>query len=69
MAKKEKISEKSDKEILDLLTESRAKLRDERFAAAGSRAKNPNAKRILRRDIARALTEQGRRAKASGTAK
>lgn len=65
MAKKESLTEKSDKELLDTLAEARTKLREERFAAAGARAKNPNLARALRRTLARALTEQGRRTSAA----
>lgn len=49
---------KTDQELTKLLTDTRETLRTERFAAAGARAKNPNAKREHRVTIARALTEQ-----------
>ena len=49
---------KTDQELTQLLTNTRATLRTERFSAAGARAKDPNAKRKLRMTIARALTEQ-----------
>lgn len=49
---------KNDQELLALLAETREKLREERFSAAGARAKDPNSPRKLRKMIARALTEQ-----------
>ncbi len=53
---------KTDQELTQLLTDTRATLRTERFSAAGARAKDPNVKRKLRMTIARALTEQHVRA-------
>ena len=53
---------KTDNELIKLLADTRATLRTERFSAAGARAKNPNAKRIHRVEIARVLTEQSARA-------
>lgn len=47
-----------DAELTKLLTETRATLRDERFAAAGARPKESNAPAKLRKTIARVLTEQ-----------
>jgi len=49
---------KIDQELATLVAESRAALRAERFAAAGARAKDPNAARKLRKVVARALTER-----------
>ena len=41
-----------------MLSETRATLRGERFAAAGARPKDTNAPKKLRATIARILTEQ-----------
>ena len=49
---------KTDQELSGLLSETRAALRAERFAAAGARPKDSNAPRKLRVTIARILTEQ-----------
>lgn len=49
---------KTDQELSNILAETRAMLRTERFSAAGARAKDPNAARRLRATIARVLTEQ-----------
>ena len=62
MAKKEHMHDKSDTELSKLLAETRASLREERFAASGARAKDPNTAGALRKVIARALTEQRSRA-------
>jgi ribosomal protein L29 len=48
---------KTDQELVKLLTDTRATLRTERFAASGARAKDSNSPRNLRRTIARVLTE------------
>ncbi len=61
MTKKEIISDKADAELLKMLSETRAALRGERFAAAGARPKDSNSPKKLRKTIARILTEQGRR--------
>jgi len=59
MAKKENmIAKKTDQELGALLAETRAKLRTERFAAAGARPEDANAPAKLRKEIARILTEQ-----------
>lgn len=58
MTKKDTMTTKTDQELANLLTETRVALRAERFAAAGARAKDPNAPRKFRATIARALTEQ-----------
>lgn len=55
---------KTAEELSTLLTETRTALRAERFAAAGARAKDPNAARKFRKTIARVLTEQTIRARA-----
>ena len=56
------MTNKTDQELTMLLTDTRALLRTERFAAAGSRAKNSNAARNYRGTLARVLTEQHARA-------
>lgn len=61
MAKKETMHTKTDAELAQLLTETRAMLRSERFSAAGARAKDSNAPKKLRATIARAFTEIGAR--------
>ncbi|MFZ1075552.1 MAG: 50S ribosomal protein L29 [Minisyncoccia bacterium] len=49
---------KTGEELEKLLAATRADLRGERFAKAGSRPKNPNAARKFRATVARILTEQ-----------
>ncbi len=49
---------KTDQELAQLLADTRATLRTERFSAAAARAKDPNTPRKLRTVIARVLTEQ-----------
>ncbi len=61
MTKKDTMTTKTDQELIKLLSDTRETLRTERFSAAGARAKDPNSPRKLRREIARALTEQGSR--------
>ena len=56
------MTKKTDQELATLLVETRAQLRTERFAAAGSRAKDSNAAKKLRATVARVLTEQHARA-------
>ena len=63
MAKKISFSEKSAAELLKLLKEKRESLRTLRFSAAGSRPKDSHAPMKTRRDIARVLTEMGKREK------
>ncbi len=58
MAKKEDMTKKTDQELLTLLTEVRAKLRSERFSAAGSRPADSDSPKKLRATVARVLTEQ-----------
>ena len=58
MTKKESMTKKTDQELAKLLADTRAELRTERFAAAGARAKDSNAKGKFRAVIARVLTEQ-----------
>ncbi|HUY62539.1 MAG TPA: uL29 family ribosomal protein [Candidatus Paceibacterota bacterium] len=59
---------KTDQELAGLLSETRAKLREERFAAAGARPKDSDAPKKLRATIARVLTEQRAREQRAGTA-
>ena len=61
MAKKEDMTKKTDGELLALLTETRATLREERFAAAGARPKDPSAAGRMKKVVARVLTEQRKR--------
>ena len=58
MTKKESMTTKTDQELLALLADTRATLRQERFSAAGARAKESNAPYKLRKTIACVLTEQ-----------
>ncbi len=58
MTKRDIMAMKTDQELSNILAETRAMLRTERFSAAGARAKDPNAARRLRATIARVLTEQ-----------
>lgn len=55
---------KSDQELTKLLTDTRAQLRTERFAAAASRAKDSTTMKKQRAVVARILTEQSSRARA-----
>ncbi len=65
MTKKESMTTKTDQELSKLLTDTRAALRQERFAAAGARPKDSNAPRKFRAAIARILTEQCARSTSS----
>ena len=56
---------KTDQELIKLLTETRTELRTVRFAAAGARAKDSDAPKKLRATIARVLTEQHARVRAT----
>jgi ribosomal protein L29 len=58
MAKIEVMTTKTEQELVKLLTDTRATLRTERFAAAGARAKDSNSPKNLRAVVARVLTEQ-----------
>ncbi len=51
------MTKKTDTELMKLLTDTRATLRAERFAAAGARPKDSNSPKKLRAIIARAHTE------------
>ncbi len=55
----------TDQELMKTLADTRAHLRTERFAKAGARAKDSNAARKFRREIARVLTEQHARSAAA----
>ena len=63
MAKKLDLKEKNVQELNDMLREKREELRTLRFSIAGGRAKDGNALRRTRADVARILTELGKRAK------
>jgi ribosomal protein L29 len=63
MAKMNTMKAKTDAELNTILGETRATLRSERFAAAGSRPKDSNSPRKLRKQIAQILTEQNVRRK------
>ena len=65
MAKKTNFTEKNPEELTKLLAQKREELRQMRFAAAGARAKNPNAFGATRKDVARILTELGARNRAA----
>lgn len=65
MTKQEVMTKKTDAELTKLLAETREHLRTERFSAAGSRPKDPNAHGKFRRTVARILTEQHARAQHS----
>lgn len=58
---------KTDQELLKLLVDTRMTLRTERFSAAGARAKDSNAPKKLRKNIARVLTEQRARELKTGS--
>jgi ribosomal protein L29 len=63
-----KIKAKSDQELGTMLAEARTTLREERFAAAGSRPKDSNSPGKLRKQVARILTEQRARSLRSAPA-
>ena len=63
MAKKIELKEKNESELAELLKQKREELRTLRFSIAGGRAKDGNAFRIARADVARIMTELGKRAK------
>lgn len=54
---------KNDKELVRELGDKREALRAFRFGVSGSKVKNMNEGKTLRKDIARILTELNRRAK------
>jgi len=63
MAKKTDLKEKKTEELNDLLREKREELRTLRFSISGGRAADGNALRQTRAEVARILTELGKRAK------
>lgn len=65
MTKRDNMKAKTDAELNKLLADTRDTLRQERFSAAGARAKESNAPRKLRKTIARVLTEQSARSTSS----
>lgn len=67
MTKRDNMTQKTDHELLTLLTTAREELRTERFSAAGARAKESNAPRKHRKLIARVLTEQRSRELKAGS--
>ena len=68
MAKKQDMKNISSEELTKKLTETRAELRNLRFAQAGSRPADTTAARKARQTIARILTEQRARSRAEETA-
>ncbi len=56
---------KTDQELAKLLADTRAAFREVRFAAAGARAKDPNAAKKSRATIARIRSEQHARSVSS----
>lgn len=58
---------KTDAELTELLKEKREALRGIRFNASGSGMRDTNARKNIRREIARILTEMNRRAKEAKT--
>lgn len=59
--KKDNLSEKNEKEMTGLVSEKRNLLRDFRFRAVKGRAKNVKEGSVLRKEIARLLTEIAKR--------
>lgn len=55
------LKKKKDDELAKLLSEKREALREFRFGMAGSRTRNTKEGRMLRKEIAQILTEQGQR--------
>lgn len=51
------LEKESDKALVKRLETLRNKLREHRFAVAGSKAKNPHEKNTLKKEIAKILTE------------
>jgi len=65
MAKKTSFKDTSSEDIAKLLVEKREELRTLRFEATGGRAKDPSARKKVRKDIARLLTEKTAKEKAA----
>ncbi|MEA2701695.1 MAG: Ribosomal protein [Candidatus Parcubacteria bacterium] len=63
MAKKTDIKQKDQSELNELLKSKREELRTLRFSIAGGRSKDGNALRKTRADVARIMTELGKRDK------
>jgi len=63
MAKKTNFTNHSAEELASFVKDKRESLRTLRFAAAGSKNHNVKAAKILRKEIARALTEENTRSK------
>ena len=61
MAKKIELTEKNVSELTELLRAKREELRTLRFSIAGGRGKDGNALRQARADVARLMTELGKR--------
>jgi len=61
MAKKITLNNHSDADLAKLVADKREELRALHFGAAGSKNRNVKAPRMIRKDIARALTEQNKR--------
>ena len=57
------IQKKSDKDLLEQVTEQRETLRSLRFGTAGSGMRDAHSMRNTRKEIARSLTEVNRRAR------
>ena len=65
MAKKTDITEKNPAELTDLLAKKREELRVLRFSGVGARIKDTNDPKKVRADIARIMTELGKRSRAA----
>jgi ribosomal protein L29 len=63
MAKKTDFTKKNPSELEALLKEKREELRTLRFSIAGGRSKDGNSLRQVRADVARIMTELGKRVK------
>lgn len=61
MAKNPQLTEKNPAELIDMLREKREELRTLRFSGVGARTKNTSGRAGARKDIARIMTELGRR--------
>lgn len=62
MAKKTDMTKMTDADLKTALAEARATMRELRFEVAGARPKDTNAPSKTRKNIARILTEQHKRA-------
>ena len=68
MAKKTNLTEKNVAELKSLLTETREHLRTARFNTFGAKAKDSNDPKKLRADVARIMTELGKREREASSA-